>query len=304
MNPLTTLLKDLREKRLLPVAVLLAAAAVAIPFVIGGGGGDTAAVDAAVAPLPAPAAEARSAVELVGPPAVRSRPGKVRDPFRRAAPEKASQPASGSAASQSSGTAPSAGASGGSKSAASKSTGASSKAKTSAPAAPPATTASRTARTVWETTAHFKGAVHDYFHPLEVLDVFGDRANPAAQYAGVTAGGEYAIFVLGPGATADDEDGACVVADPCRAIGLRKGEKLRIAVAFPGAATRNYVLEVTNLRRVVKRTAAAARAHRRKFDDLGRDVRKAISADPVTHAALRQMTYSRRSGTVSLNAAP
>ena len=295
MNPLTTLLHDLRSKRLLPVAVLLAAAAVAIPFVIGGGGGDTAAVDAAVAPLPAPAAEARPAVELVGPPAVRSRPGKVRDPFRRVAKAKpsSSNATPASSGSQDGSKSSTAASKGSAKSGAAKST-----TKSKAPAVAP--TVSKAARTVYETTARFKGANHDYVHPLEVLDVFGDPANPALQYAGVADGGEYAIFVLGPGATASNEAGACVVADPCRAIGLRKGDTLRVSVAFPGAATRNYVLEVLGLRRVTKRTEKAAKAYRRDFDTLGEDVRKAISRDAVTAATLKQLRYSRRSGTVSL----
>ena len=299
MNPLRTLFDDLREKRLLPVAVLLAAAAVAVPVVIGGGGGDADGADAAVVAVPGPAEEARPAVELVGPAAVRSRPGKVRDPFRRTKAAKASESSATPATASQGASKSSAGASTKSKSK-SKPT----KATGARPSTPAATPASKAARTVYMTTAHFKGSIHDYVHPLEILDVFGDRANPAAQYAGVATGGEYAIFLLGPNATANEEDGACVVADPCRAIGLRKGEKLRIAVAFEGAATRNYVLSVTGLRRVTKRTAAAARAYRRNFDDLGQDVLKSISADADTATALRQLRYSRRSGTVSLLAAP
>jgi hypothetical protein len=299
MNPLSKLLDDLRRKRLLPVAALLIAAAVAIPVIIGGGG-DAGATDAsAVVAVPGPAADARPSVELVGPPTVRSRPGKVRDPFRRAkttakASESSATPAASSASSGSS-------KSGGTSSASSAAKPAATKSK---PAVSSVATASKAARTVYRTTARFKGAVHDYAHPLEILDVFGDADNPAAQYAGVAAGGEYAIFLLGPNATAHDEDGACIVADPCRAIGLRRGEKLRVAVAFEGAATRHYVIAVTGLRRVVKRTAAAARAYRRDFDVLGRDVLKSISADADTAATLRQMRYSRRSGTVSLLAAP
>lgn len=295
MNPLTTLLHDLREKRLLPVAVLLAAAAVAIPFVIGGGGGDTGAVDAAVVALPAPAAEAQPAIELVGPAAVRSRPGKVRDPFRRAAKPTSSSSSAAPASSGSQGASKSspAASSGSAKSGAAKST-----TKSTPPAVQ--STVSKAARTVYETTVRFKGANHDYFHPLELLDVFGDPANPALQYAGVADGGEYAIFVLGPGATAANEAGACVVADPCRAIGLRKGDKLRVSVAFPGAAPRNYVLEVLGLRRVTKATEKAAKAYRRDFDTLGQKVRKAISRDAATAATLKQLRYSRRSGTVSL----
>ena len=108
-----------------------------------------------------------------------------------------------------------------------------------------------------------------------MLDVFGDPANPALQYAGVADGGEYAIFVLGPGATASNEAGACVVADPCRAIGLRKGDKLRVSVAFPGAATRNYVLEVTRpAARHEARPRRPRQAYRRDFDTLGQDVRE------------------------------
>src|SRR5204863_7576309 len=114
------------------------------------------------------------------------------------------------------------------------SSGGSAKTKTKTTSPAPARTVKPTAvvslasRSVYETTARFTGANHDYEHPLDRLAVLGDKANPALLYVGVSRGGEYALFLLGPGATAGGDAGACIVADTCRAIGLRKGDKLEV----------------------------------------------------------------------------
>jgi len=272
MNPLRSLFDDLRRKRLMPVALLLLVAAVAIPVVIGGGGSDSGAADPVAVPVPGPAEDARPAVSLVGPAEVRTRAGKVRDPFRRTGSKTAAQAVK--------------------------------PASSAKPSAPRESAASIAARSVYVTTARFRAANHNYVHPLEFLDVFGAPESPALQYVGVADGGEYAVFVLGPAATASDDAGVCIVADPCRAIGLRKGEKLRVSVAFPGAATRHYTLEVRGLRRVKRSSAAVARVERSRTDRRGRRVLNAIKADAATGATLGQLRYSRRSGTVALVAAP
>jgi hypothetical protein len=83
---LRALLGDLVEKRLWPIALLLAMTAVAVPLVLGRGG--TGAAGAPVAAQPAAAGDAAAlsapAVEIVGPGSVRSRSGNERDPLRRA----------------------------------------------------------------------------------------------------------------------------------------------------------------------------------------------------------------------------
>jgi len=84
MNFVRALIRDLVDKRLWPIAVVLVAALVALPLILSSGGESTAddAPPAASAPADADAAKV-AAVQLAGPPSVRSRPGAGRNPFRR-----------------------------------------------------------------------------------------------------------------------------------------------------------------------------------------------------------------------------
>ncbi|MDQ3677794.1 MAG: hypothetical protein M3401_13510 [Actinomycetota bacterium] len=75
-------LRDLVEKRLWPVALLMVVAIAAIT-IIGGGGSRAGAGEETLPIAPGGAANASSAVQLLGPPSVRKRAGKVVDPFRR-----------------------------------------------------------------------------------------------------------------------------------------------------------------------------------------------------------------------------
>ena len=304
MNPVRKLLDDLVSKRLWPIALLLVVALVAIPVVIGGSSEPAGAPDVAAIGDPASIDSAASAVELVGPPEVRARPGAVRDPFRRtkrkaaskssaktSSSSKSASPSKGSTSSK-----PSSGAGSGSGS------GPSSPAKPKPPVTVPVEPgAAVVARSVFETTAHFTGPRADYEHPLDRLAVFGETDSPALQYLGVSRGGEYAIFLLGPMATAAaGEVGACIVAEPCRAIGLRRGEKLSVQVTEPGAATRDYTLEVTSLRRVARASPAVAQREREQVAKGGREVLRTIADDVPTAAALGQLRYGPATGTVTL----
>jgi hypothetical protein len=310
MSPVRKLVDDLVEKRLWPVALLLVVALIAIPVLIGGGSGDTSSTNLSAAPASAPVADATPAVELIGPPAVRTRAGKVRDPFRRKAakaPDSAAKPAATSSSPAPSGSTGAATKSGGSSSS-SKATGSApttSKPKATKPAVrvpivrvDPAVALA--ARSVYQTAVHLKDANHDYTHALDRLAVLGDPASPALQYIGVSPGGEYAIFLLGPAATASGEAGACVVADPCRAIGLRKGDKLEVEVARPNAAPLHYAVKVTSLRRVTKSTATRAQRVRDHVARRGKTILRALSQDPATAAALDELRYSRATGIVAL----
>jgi hypothetical protein len=295
MNPVQRLISDLVDKKLWPVALVLVVSAVAIPLLIGGGGAgaESDAADPSTALAPAGVA-ATPAVQLVGPPAVRSRPGAVRDPFRR---RKAAEPKTGSGAPKSSSAQPSASKSapGGSSSDAKKPA---SPAK-SKPAAPKSTTEpaidSFSYQTVVRTTR--PGAQRE--RPLYRLAVVGNAKNPAVQFLGVGDDGEYAIFVLGPHAKAPGDEGACVVADGCRVIGLRAGDKLGVDVSGAGGALRHYEIEVLRVRRLGM-SAEQATIWRKRIDPIGRDVLDAMSDDAATAAALGRMRYSTRRGTVGL----
>jgi len=134
--------------------------------------------------------------------------------------------------------------------------------------------------------------------------VIGDKDNPALMCIGVSRGGEYAIFLLGPNATAGGDDGACYVADTCRAIGLRKRDVLEVEVAEPGGAASHYKLEIRSLRRVARGTAAAAKRDRGRIAAGGREALHVFSKDGPTAAALAQLRYGQGSGTVALVRSP
>ena len=304
MNPARKLLDDLVSKRLWPIALLLVVALVAIPVVIGGSSEPAGSPDVAAIPDPASIDSAAAAVELVGPPEVRSRPGAVRDPFRRTK-RKAASKGSAKKSSSSKSASPSKGSTSskrGSGAGSDSGSGTSSPEKPKPPVTVPIEPgAAVVARSVFETTAHFTGPRADYEHPLDRLAIFGETYSPALQYLGVSRGGEYAIFLLGPAATAAaGEVGACIVADPCRAIGLRRGEKLSVRVTDPGVAARDYTLEVTSLRRVVRASAAVAQREREHVAKGGREVLRTIADDVPTAAALGQLRYGPATGTVTL----
>lgn len=304
MNALRRLADDLVEKRLWPIALLLVVALVAIPLVLGRGsapGSDRAPV---VTPAVESTANATPAVVLVGPPAVRSRPGKLRDPFRRkkvAAPKSDATAAPAAKKVAAKGDATTGGAST-PKSTRSTKSSAPSKPKATPPPAPLAD--SLASRSVYEVAAHFSGGAFDYEHELARLSILGAKDNPALQYIGVSRGGEYAIFLLAPGAIAAGDDGACIIADSCRAIGLRKGDKLEVQVARTGTGPLHYKLELTSLRRVARTTKAAAQRDRSRVASGGREALHGLSKDLPTAAALGQLRYGPASGTVALVRAP
>jgi hypothetical protein len=305
MNPLRRIAEDLVEKRLWPIALVLVLAVVAVPLLIGGGSADPGGSELAATPA-TPAVESSSpAVELVGPPAVRSRPGKLRDPFRRT--KKAKKKATSSTSSSSSSSKQS---SKGDAATGGASTTSSGSSKTKATSPKPAKTVTPTAlptlasRSVYVTSVHFSGGSHDYAHALDRLATLGDKAAPALLYLGVSRGGEYAVFLLGPGATAGGDDGACVVADTCRAIGLRRGDELEVELVDDDGHATHYKLEVTSLRRVARASKSAAQAERKHVAKGGRAALHAFAEDAPTAATLGQLSYGPLSGTVALVRSP
>ena len=311
MSSLRHIAHDLVEKRLWPVALLLVVALVAIPLFIGAGSAEPA-PDGQVAATPAvrATAPAAPAVELVGPPAVRSRPGKLRDPFRRTKKAKAAASSSGSKASSGPSGSPAKKPSskGAARTPGASTTSSSGSSKTTSPGAPktaaPTIVPSVASRSVYETAARFTGGAYDYEHALDRLAVLGNKDNPALLYLGVSRGGEYAVFLLGPGATAGGDDGACIVADTCRAIGLRKGDKLEVEVAAAGGLASHYTLEVTSLRRIARGTRSAAQRERARVAEGGRDALHAFAEDGPTAATLGQLRYGPLTGTVALVRSP
>jgi hypothetical protein len=300
MNPVRKLVDDLIEKRLWPVALMLVVAAITLPIIIGGGGdagSDT--PDPTLTPAPAADGGATTAVELVGPPAVRSRAGAVRDPFRRkkvvdaTAASAASTGAATAATSSGSATAAASKTGSAKKSSSSKST------KTTRKATPTVELPAIASRWAYQTIVRFTRPGGTRERPLARLAVLGKTSSPALQYLGVSSAGTHAIFALGPNATTKSSD-SCMIAAPCRVIGLRRGEKVGVDVTGDDLVARHYELEVTQLRRLPMRTVAQARVWRARVDPAGREVLRAIKQDPATAEMLAVLRYRTATGTVGL----
>jgi len=107
MTFLHNLVRDLVERKLWPLVVLLVAGLVAVPVVLGGGESETASTPPAVTPAtPAPAKPKTELAEVTlddSAPDRRDRGGKVRDPFHKPASARAADAAASAGSSAPSG---------------------------------------------------------------------------------------------------------------------------------------------------------------------------------------------------------
>jgi hypothetical protein len=311
VNLVRAVLGDLVEKRLWPIALLLAMTAVAVPVVLGRGG--TGAADAPVATQPAAAADGAAsstpAVQLVGPASVRRRSGRERDPFRRATTAPAATatvdgaPAQSQAASKAA-SAPKPAAVDASAAATTTTT----KPAAAAPAAPAA--AGAQARSAATVASVYRARVrwgHDDDDEARVrgvarLQPLGGRSNPALLYLGTTKR-HRAVFLLGPSASASGE--STCAEKTCRVIKLKAGARTVVNVEDrDGGEARRYTLVVDGIvRQPVASRAAAARLRTRVYDG-GRDVLREIIKDEQTAAAIGRFGFDRRLGAVVATNAP
>jgi hypothetical protein len=293
---LRSLLADLVEKRLWPIALLLAITAVAVPVVLGHGGDAASDAPAVVPAAPADAATPSTpAVKLVGPASVRRRPGVIRDPFRRTK-KAAAKPRTRAASASGSESAPTA-----------KSAEADTPAHaTTTPAATGATAAGQPAASgpsVYRTRVRWGQDAKADVHGLSRLQPLGGRSNPALLYLGTTKTGARAVFLLGPNASADG-DGTCAEKS-CRIVRLKAGDTTVVTVpGQDGAATRQYTLVVHRIARSAPSSPAAAATLRARVDHDGRDVLRTLIKDAATAAAIGQFRFDRSLGAVVAVSAP
>ena len=296
MTFLRSLLTDLVEKRLWPIALLLAITAVAVPVVLGRGGQAAGEAPAVLPATPAGAtAPSVPAVKLVGPASVRSRSGAVRDPFRRTK-KKAAKHRTRTASKSGSGSTPTA------------------KADTPAAPAPATKTAAATGAvaasqpaasgpSVYRTRVRWGQDAKADVHGLSRLQPLGGRTNPALLYLGTTKAGARAVFLLGPNASAAG-DGTCAE-KTCRIVRLKAGEKTVVTVqGQDGGTARRHTLVVHKIVRTATSSAAAAAKLRARVDHDGRDVLHAVIKDAATAAAIGQFRFDRSLGAVVAVSAP
>jgi hypothetical protein len=275
------ILRDLVEKRLWPVALLLVVAIVAIPVVGGGMSSSKGSSDESLPAAPDAATNASTAVELLGPPAVRKRPGKLVDPFRRSAKKKdadATAAAPTTTAKTGGATAPDA--------------------SSTAPTTDTTPAAPKPSLSVYRTTVRWgSGDGVATARPIARLTPFGnDVLNPAVQYLGVSPGGKRALFLLGPDAKSAGDAGCRE--SSCRLISLRAGDTQIVDLTPDDAVPSQFELEVVSVKRHAYSSAAKAAAARAKVHSDGRDVLQLLLEDDKTAAAMTGFAYDRHLGVI------
>jgi hypothetical protein len=295
---LRQILRDLIEKKLWPVAVLLLAAIVVAPMLLGASSPDADPVSVAAAPsaaLPVPAV-APAAAQKDAASAKRGRGGKVEDPFY-------DPPAAPQASSSVTAPAPDAGGAGSAPTAdktAPAAGGGAAKPSEQAVAKPPAGTtrapAARARRSVYYRTVVRWGPERAASHPIARLTPLGGREDPVALYLGVTRfDALWAIFALGRNTTSKG-DATCKTGTGCRMIGLRRGDKQIVTVRdTDGRMLRRFTLQVRSVRTITT-SPARARTMRAKVHSDGRAAIGAMRQDPVGAAVLGQAAYRLRTG--------
>jgi hypothetical protein len=300
LEPAKQIVRDLVDRKLWPVAVLLLAAIVAVPLLIGGSSAGGGAAPVALSTDAPEGPGSKSLVTVVDQAATEeARPGRIEDPFYDppAAPadEAAAQGSTSTAAVSSDARATSAGG-------------------TPAADEAPATTTTQRATT---TPRPAEPAVAPVYHrtavrwyattrgkprPLSRLTPLGGLADPAAMYLGVTkSNGSYAVFLLGPNATSAGQ--AACEDSACRVIGLKAGETQVVRVQPAGGGpVRQYFLEVVKVTKVTT-DAATARTMRLRVHRDGRDVMRKLWQDVPTADALRPIRFDPDAGLLVKQAA-
>jgi hypothetical protein len=268
MSAIRGVLRDLVERKLWPIAVLLLAAAVAVPMYLGRASADE-------SPLPATALQAdagkvsKAAVKVDGGPAGDDRPGAVRNPFKQlhvpkapAAP--AAAPTKTPAADQPTGSG--SGGSGGSKTpAAPGGTGGSGNggSEPTTPAGDPLD--------VYHLSLRFGRAEATQlktYHDVARLSPLPTADNPFFVYTGVLKDGKTAVFLLSSDATATGDGHCRPSSKSCQTIEVKEGDTEFFDLTVDGEAVQ-YQLDVVKVFKKGASTATAAAAAYERHSNAG-----------------------------------
>ena len=235
IDPLKRIARDLVDKKLWPVAVLLLAALVAVPVMLGGSSAEERRRRHAIAAT-APAAPGREVTRDGGRTAGHRRghsPAAASRPFY--------DPPEPPDAGHRVGAGEHAAAAGEPPGAATLGRPAADRRRPRPRRSPPSPSPHRP--TTAPSCAGGRPSPSDPY-PIRRLTPFGGLANTAVQYLGVTkSNGNYAVFVLGVNATSDGE-ATCEDAG-CRVFGLKSGQTQLVTVQPPdGGEARQYNLYV------------------------------------------------------------
>lgn len=299
MNHVEIVWRQLNQRRLLPVAILLVVALVAIPFLL--------AADpepASVAPAPAgdeavtAAALPESVVALAeaGDPASRRRVlGARKNPFRPAPlpPERPQEEPSTTRTAPSGGSEPTTSAGG-------APTGGASPGPIIIPIPTPTPDAGEQPKPEYELyslTVRFGDSTADQLQRMNLarLKPLPDADAPVLVYLGVSDDRKRAVFVVDEGVEIQG-DGSCKPSpENCETLHLAEGETVFLDVVDESGATgAQYQLDLLDIRRRTTGSAAKARTARAAASRRGA---KALKARVAASGPLRYR-YDRRTGTV------
>jgi hypothetical protein len=275
MNPVRTILTDLVDRRLWPVALALLAALVAVPVMLGGGSKASNPIPAdPIANAPATTGgSAQAAISVSTPSTARqNRPGSVRNPFAQHKVKPTSDsitnpvpttsaPAASTPVTPSYGTAP------------------------SLPVTPivPGSgggTRDTTVKDVWRVNLRFGEAGDQKVrHDIPRLTPLPSATDPFFIFLGILSDGKTAVFLISSDATATG-DGKCKPnPTQCDTIEMRAGDTEFFDVAEGNAGVVQYELDLLKvIHGKAKSTAAAARAAKRVSKD-GKNVVTELKAE-------------------------
>jgi hypothetical protein len=218
MNAVRGVVRDLVERRLWPVALLLVAAVVAVPVYLGKSSSNDAG-SAPIASAPTTDKASKAAVTLEDTPADGSGRGSVRNPFTQLHVPKATPTPSATSGSTSADKTPAA--SGGSSGGTSPSTGGSGGSTDTTPAAD----SNKDALDVYHLTLRFgKAGSLKTIKDVARLSPLPSADNPFFVFTGVLKDGKTAVFLLSSDAVATG-DGHCKPSkQSCQTIEVKQGD--------------------------------------------------------------------------------
>ena len=268
MSAIRGVLRDLVERKLWPIAVLLLAAAVAVPMYLGHASADE-------APLPATALQAdavkvsKAAVKVDGDPAGDDRPGAVRNPFKQLhVPKAPAAPAAPStktpATDQPTGSG--SGGSGGSQSPVAPGGTGNEGSKPTTPAGDPLD--------VYHLSLRFGRAEATQlktYHDVARLSPLPTADNPFFVYTGVQTDGKTAVVLLSADATATGDGHCRPSSKSCQTIEVKEGDTEFFDLTVDGEAVQ-YQLDVVKVFKKGASTAAAAAAAYERHSNAGADM--------------------------------
>ena len=274
MNAVRGLLRDIVERKLWPVAVLLLVAAVAVPIYLGRSSSEDAGAPLPATNLQADAAKAsKAAVSIEEQATDDERPGGVRNPFKQLHVPKKVSPTSGSAPDPATDAPPTDG-SGGDGSQPPLDPAGSGGSGGSGGSDKPAPKPAADPLDVYHLSLRFGRAESTQlktYHDVARLSPLPTADNPFFVYTGVLKDGKTAVFLLSSDATATG-DGHCRPSPKsCQTIEVKEGDTEFFDMTVGGQPVQ-YQLDVVRVFKKGASSAVAAAASHERHSNAGADM--------------------------------